>query len=83
MYLFGYPSLTLKLQKILGKEILVPEFTSCCCLCENASWPFFLTQNDIFISPKTAGITFPIPRKFEPKNTPVFHHFHHTLIRKS
>ena len=46
----------------------------------NASWPFFLTQNDIFISPKITGITFPISRKFELKKTPVFHHI---LIQKS
>ena len=43
---------------MLGKEILIPEFTSCCCLSENARWPFFLARNDIFLSPKSKGITF-------------------------
>ena len=57
MYLFGYESSTFKLHNILGKEIS-PEFTSCCCLSENASWPFFLTKNNILISPKTRSSNF-------------------------
>ena len=31
----------LNLQKILGKVMSLPEFTSSFCLTENASWPFF------------------------------------------
>ena len=81
MYLLGYASLTFKLQEIIGKEILLPEFTSCCCLFERAQeLAFFRTQNDIVIFPKTTGITFPISRKVDLKNTSGFHHI---LIRKS
>ena len=32
---------------MLGKEIL-PEFTSCCCLSENARWPFFVPKTTFF-----------------------------------
>ena len=75
MYLFGYASSTFKLQKILGIEILLPEFTCCFCLSENASTPFLLPREDdhpllpvpkttVFISSKSTG-------KFELKNTPV------------
>ena len=34
MYLFGYASWTFRLQKIVGKEILLSEITSYCCLPE-------------------------------------------------
>ena len=67
-----------KLQKILGNEILLPEFTSCCCLSENAGWPFFL--------PKTTFLTlrtFPISRKFElvsKENSSFSSHFHQKII---
>ena len=56
MYLFGYVGWTFKLQKILGIDILLPEFILA---------DLFRTQNDIFISPKTKGINFTIFRKFE------------------
>ena len=52
MCLFGYVSWTFKVQKIQGKEILLPEFTSCCCLSEMLadlfSYPkphFYLSEN--------------------------------------
>ena len=74
MYLSGYASWTFKPQKILGKEILWRELTSCCCLFENANLPFCRTQNDNYISPKTSRISFPISRNFELNDTPVFLH---------
>ena len=67
------------------KEILSTEFTSCCCLSENANGPFFRTQEDTFISPKKqnkkTGITFPISRKFELKKYSSFSsHFNPKIV---
>ena len=51
MYLFGYASWTFKPQKILEKEIITRIYKLLLPL-RKCYLPFFLTQNDIFISPK-------------------------------
>ena len=53
MYLFGYASRTLKLQKIFGKEILLPEFTS---------WAFFVPKATVLSLRKQQALLSPISR---------------------
>ena len=45
--------------------MLFPDFTSCCWLSENASWPIFGSFTDVFSSPKTKITRVTALRKFE------------------
>ena len=43
---------------VIENEILLPDFTSCCGLSENPSWPQVRTQNDIFIFLKQQALLY-------------------------
>ena len=59
--------------------MLLPEFTGCCCLSENASWAFFLPKTT-FLSKTTGIASFPYHENRSSEISSLSSHFNLKIV---